>query len=65
LQETTATAAAIIIGTVGSHVDEIFFPDHGFDDIAQVLGDRITQAFADQLARILSGKLNLPLFIPV
>ena len=34
LQKTTPAAAAVIVGTVGLHVDKILFADDSFDDVA-------------------------------
>jgi hypothetical protein len=65
LQHATASAAAIIIGPVGIHVDEIFFTNHGPHNIPQVFRDRITERLSDNLARILHGKLDFQILVPV
>jgi hypothetical protein len=59
LQEPAAAAAAEVVGAVGVHVDEVLFTDHRLDHIAQVLGHRIAEAFAHQLAGILDRELDL------
>ena len=59
LQKTTPPAAAIIIGAVGCHIDEIFLTDNGFDHKAQIFGNGISIAFAHDLTRILNRKLDL------
>jgi hypothetical protein len=58
LQKTAATAAAVVIGTVGLHVDKIFFPHDGLYDKAQVFGDWVAITFAHNLARILDSKFD-------
>jgi len=57
LQKTAAATAAIVVGAVGLHVDKVFFPHDGFDHKTKIFGDRITVAFAYDLARILDRKL--------
>ena len=64
LQKTAAPAAAIVIGAVGRHVDKIFLAHHGLDNVAHILGNRVAQGFAHQLARILAGEFDLAVFIP-
>ena len=65
LQEAAAAAAAEVVRAVGVHVDKIFFTHHGFDHEAQVFGNRIPVALADDLAGILDGEFNLQVFVPV
>jgi hypothetical protein len=65
LQETAAAAAAVIVRPVGRHINIIFFTHHGFDDIPKVFGHRITQAFSNQLTRILGGKFYFQILVPV
>jgi hypothetical protein len=43
LEKTAAAAAAVVVGAVGLHVDEVFFPHDGFDHEAQVLGNGIAE----------------------
>ena len=64
LQETAAAAAAEVVGPVGVHVDEVFFTDHRLHHEAQVLGDRIAECFAHQLAGILNRELDLAFLVP-
>ena len=47
------------------HVDEIFFPDEGSDHETQILGNGVTVALANDLARILNRKLDFQIFVPV
>jgi hypothetical protein len=65
LQETAAAAAAVVVGHVGGHVNKVFFPNHGFDHKTKILGAFITEAFADDVAGILDGELDLEVFVPV
>jgi len=58
LQESAAAAAAVVVGSVGLHVDEIFFSHHGFDHKAKVLGNGIAIALADDLAGVLDRELD-------
>jgi len=62
LQE-PAAAAAEVVGAVGLHVDEILFTDDGSDDVAQILGNGVTVAFADDLAGILDRKLDFQVLL--
>jgi len=65
LQKTAPAAAAVVVGAVGVHVDEVFFADHSLDHVAQFLGNGITKGFAYQLAGILNGKLDLAFLVPI
>jgi hypothetical protein len=65
LEKATAAAAAIIIGFVGGHVDEIFLTDHGFHDEPQILGNGVAVAFADDLAGILDRELDFQVLVPI
>ena len=65
LQKAPAPAAAIVIGAVGGHVDKVFFAHHGSDHIAHIFGHRIAEALTNQLARILAGKLDLAVLVPL
>ena len=65
LQESAAAATAVIVGSVGLHVDEIFLADNGFDNKAQIFGYGVSIAFADNLAGILHGKLDFKILVPV
>ena len=64
LEKAAPTATAVIIGAIRVHIDEIFFADHGFNHVAELLGNRITQALAHQLTGILSRKLDLQIPVP-
>ena len=65
LQKTPAAAAAVVVGAVGLHVDEIFLAHDGLDHEAQVLGDGVAVAFPHDLAGILDGELDLQVLVPV
>lgn len=65
LQKTTAAAAAIVIGSIRLHIYKVFFPYNGFDDKSQILCNRVSIAFSDNLARILNCKFNFKIFIPI
>ena len=65
LQETTATAATVIIRFVRSHFDDVFRTDDRGDNESQIIGNRIAKAFTNNLTGILDGELYFPLFVPV
>jgi hypothetical protein len=65
LQESAAAAAAVVVGAVRLHVDEILFTHHGFDHKPQVFGNGIPKAFADDLAGVLNRKFNFQILVPV
>ena len=65
LEESSPTAAAVIVGFIRCHLDDIFFTNHRFYDETQVICHRISISFADNLAGILDSERYLSLFIPV
>jgi hypothetical protein len=65
LQEPPAAAAAVVVGAVGLHIDEIFFSHHRLDDVPQIFGDGVAVGLADDLTRILNGELDLQVLVPV
>jgi hypothetical protein len=65
LEEAAASAAAIVIGPVGLHIDKIFFAHNGFDHKTQIFSNGITKTFSDDLAGILYSEFYLQVFIPV
>jgi hypothetical protein len=65
LQKTAAPAAAVIVGAVRGHVDEVFLPDNGLDHKTEILGNGVSQGLSDQLAGILNRKLDVQILIPV
>jgi hypothetical protein len=65
LEETAAAAATIIVRPVGLHINKIFFPDNGLDHEAQILGNRIPIALADDLTGVLHRKFNFQILVPV
>ena len=65
LEEPAPPAAAVIVRSVGGHVDEVFFADNGFHDETKVFGNRIAKRLADELAGILNRELDLEVFVPI
>ena len=65
LQVSAAAAAAEIIGFIGHHINKIFFAHHCFDDISQVICNRVAKRFSDQLAWILNRKFDFPVLVPI
>ena len=65
LQKTAAAAAAKVVGAVGLHVDKILFPYNGLYHKAQILGDRIPEAFTHNLTGILDREFNFQILVPV
>ena len=59
LEKSAAAAAAIVVGTVGLHVDKIFFTHNRLNNKAKVFGNGIPIAFPDNLAGILNREFNL------
>ena len=65
LQETASPAATIIVGSVGLHINKIFFPDDRFDHIAQIFGNGIPITLAYDLTGVLDGKFNFQILVPI
>ncbi len=65
LQKAAAAAAAVVVGTVRLHVNEILFPHYGLDYEAQIFGNGIPIAFTNDLTGILNRKLDFQIFVPV
>jgi len=65
LKKATPTTAAVVIGTVGMHLDKIFFAHHAFDYKAQIFGNGIPIAFAYDLTGILNRELDFQILVPV
>jgi hypothetical protein len=65
LQESAATAATVIVGTVRGHFDEIFLPHDFLGHVTQILRYGITKRFSNKLAGILDGKLYFQILVPV
>ncbi len=59
LQESAAAAAAVVIGTIGLHVDEIFLAHNRFDNKAKIFRDGIAIALSNDLAGILNREFDL------
>ena len=65
LEKTAAAAATIIVGPVGGHIHKVFFPDDGFDHVAQIFSNGVPKTLAHDLAGILDGKFNLQILVPI
>jgi hypothetical protein len=65
LQKAAAAATAIIIGSVRVHLDKIFLAHDRLDGKSKIFGNGVPEAFAHDLARILNGKFNLQILVPV
>ena len=65
LEKATAAAAAIIVGTVGLHVDKILFTNNRLNHETEVFRNGIAIAFANDLAGILNCKFDFKIFIPI
>lgn len=65
LEKAAAATAAIIIGSVRGHLDDVFLADNLFHHITQILGNSLAITFSDDLAGILNGKFDLTLLVPV
>ena len=65
LEKSPSPAAAIIVGSVGRHIDKIFFPNDGFNHVSQVFGNRITITLAHNLTGVLDGEFNFQILVPV
>ena len=59
LKKATTATAAIIIGSVGFHVDKIFFSYNRLDHKPQIFRNGIAITFSNDLAGILNRKLDL------
>ena len=64
LQKTAATATTIIIGSIGGHIDKVFFTHNGFNHHAKIFCHWIPQRFTDQLAWVLNGEFYPQIIIP-
>ena len=65
MQKSAAAAAAVVVGAVGGHINEILFAHHRFDHIPQVLRHRISEALAHQLTGVLHGEFDAQILVPV
>ena len=65
LKKTAAAPAAVIIGSVGLHIDKVFFTHNRLNHISKVFGNGITITFTNDLARVLNRKLDFKFFVPV
>jgi len=65
LQESAAAATAKIVGFIGHHINEIFFPYDSLDNISQIVCNRVAKRFSNQLAGVLNGKFYFTVFVPI
>jgi len=65
LQKSAAAAAAVVIGSVGLHVDKIFFAHNGSDHKPKVFGNGIAIALSYDLAGILNREFDFQVLVPV
>jgi len=65
LQKTAPAAAAVIVGSIRMHLDEVFLSHTGFDYKPQIFGYGISKTFPNDLTGILNRELYLQLLIPV
>ena len=65
LQKTTTAAATIVVGLIGCHIYEVFFTDHLFNHVAQVIGYGVPEGLSNQLTGILHSEGHLQLFVPI
>lgn len=65
MQKTAAPAAIKIVGAVGLHIDKVFFAHHRLDHEAEIFGNGIAVALADNLARILNREFDFQVFVPI
>jgi hypothetical protein len=65
LQETASPTATEIVRTVGVHVNKVLFSNNRPHHKAQVFSNRISIAFANDLAGILHSELDFEIFVPV
>ena len=65
LQKTAAAAATVIVGSVGDHINKIFFADNRFDHVSQVFGNGVAKRLAYDLTGVLDGEFFLEVLVPV
>ena len=58
LEETSTTAATVVVGFIGCHFYQILFTDYRFDDKSEIISHNIAVAFPDDLAGILNGEFD-------
>ena len=65
LEKPAPAAAAEVVGPVRGHVDKVFLSHYRFDHETQVLGNGVAVALSDDLTRILDGKLDFSVLVPI
>ena len=65
LEKSAAAAAAIIVRSIGKHLDEVFLTHHRFYYEPEIFCNGISECFPYDLAWILNRELDLEILIPV
>jgi hypothetical protein len=65
LEVPAAAATAIIIGFVGVHIHEVFFPNNSLDYKTEIVRNWIAEGLSDQITGILSREFHLQILVPV
>jgi len=65
LKESAASAAAVIVGSIRLHINEIFFPHKGFYYESKVFRYRIPIGFPNDLARVLNREFDFKVLVPI
>ena len=65
LKKTASSATAVIVAFIGGHIDKVFLTHHRLDHKTEIIGHRVSKSFSHQLARILNGKFDLQILVPV
>jgi hypothetical protein len=65
LQESATAAAAVVVGFIWCHVDEIFLADNLFHHVAQIVRHGVSESLSDKLAGILNSEGDFQVLVPV
>jgi len=65
LEKTAAAAAAIVVGSIGHHVNKVFLADDRFNHVSQIFGNGIAKSLAYDLTGVLHGKFYFQVLVPV
>jgi len=65
LKKAAASAAAVIVGSIRLHIDEVVFSYEGFHDQPKVFRYRIPIAFPNDLARVLNREFDFEILVPI
>jgi len=64
LQITASAPAAIVVGPVGLHVDEVVFTHHRPDHKPQIFRNGVTKTLANKLTGVLNREFDFPVCVP-